>query len=157
MSITGKTHLIPHFKYRRAPKGPARDPKVMRNYDKRALLLSSLGYTNYAQYLASAEWATIRARVLSAGPVCVMCDKPSAVVHHVKYWDTVLLGLQDSCLAPLCHRCHEQIEVPDGKKSRMGSANTALFAAASKTAHGRDWAKAYHKGLVRECGRRPRA
>ena len=154
MSIVGAKHLIPHFQHRR--NKASRDPKVMHRYDKRARMLSKLGYVNYAEYLASQEWKTIRSRVLAAGPVCVMCNRPSVVVHHVRYWDTVLLGLQDTCLAPLCHGCHESIEVQDGQKTRMGTANNDLFAAVELTPHGLVWLNAYRKGLKRK-GQQARA
>ena len=152
MSIIGAKQLIPHFIHRRAPKGPPRDPKVSKEYDRRKAMLSKLGYGSYAEYLASDAWKEIRSRVLAQCPQCLMCDRPAAVVHHVKYFDTVLLGLQDSCLAPLCHDCHELIEVQHGKKTRMGTANCTLFEAARKTPQGRRWAAEYYKRLRRDRG-----
>jgi hypothetical protein len=156
MSIIGARRLIPHFKHKRDRNPKVRDPKVSKQYDQRNRLLKKLGYTSYSEYLASDEWKVIRTRVLASGPQCVMCDRPSVVVHHVKYWDTVLLGLQDSCLAPLCHGCHERIEVVDGVKARMGAANCALVDAASKVVHGQKWLENYRKNLSRKRGRKGR-
>jgi len=39
-----------------------------------------------------------------------------------------LIGESLECLAPLCHACHEAIEIDDGKKTTMNQANTQLFA-----------------------------
>lgn len=124
------------------------EDKVRERYTRRNDLLKQLGYLSYRDYLASEDWKKIRREVLELGSACVMCERPAQVVHHVKYDMYVLLGLDYSRLAPLCHRCHEKIEVDGDTKRRMGTANVMLFAAARRTKHGRAWCEAYYKGCA---------
>ena len=153
MSIIGARHLISHLQHRKG-KRAERDPKVMKSYDDRFSVLSKLGYRSYREYLNSLEWKIVRDRVLLKWPLCLMCLGRSQVVHHVRYWDTVLLGLDDRRLAALCHKCHEAIEVPDGEKGRLSAANVKLFQAARKTVYGMVWIEDYHEDLSKHAGRK---
>jgi hypothetical protein len=145
MTIIGRRDLIPHLvhrksKARKARRQGAHDPKVFEKYDRRARVLQKLGYRSYREYLASDDWKAIRSRVLATAKGCLLCDRPAAVVHHVKYSEPVLLGLDDARLAPLCHQCHESLEIDaDGHKTRMSTANTGLFTRARSTERGRAW------------------
>lgn len=153
MSIIGAKHLIPHLRHRK-DKTDRRDPKVMEAYDDRESILIGLGYRSYREYLSTPEWAEIKRRVLVRWPLCLICLGKSQVVHHVKYWDSVLLGLDDRRLAALCHACHERIEIgSDGKKARIGTANVTLFQAARKTVYGMVWIEDYHDKLRATRGR----
>jgi hypothetical protein len=152
MTIIGRKDLIPHFKHKRH-RAERPKTKVSERYDRRQIILSKLGYASYAEYLRSDDWAIIRSRVLSAWPTCLMCDRPARQVHHVKYFDSVFLGLDDTRLAALCGQCHERIEVKDGEKTRMGQANCELFEAARKTKHGQCWLAKYHGTPGRPRGR----
>jgi hypothetical protein len=143
VSIIGRKHLIEHFKHRRG-KRKILDEKRFERYADRQRLLGFLGYSTYGEYLKTDEWKTIRSRVLATNPSCLMCSLPSQVVHHVKYWDTTLLGLDDRTLAALCHKCHELIEINEqGEKTALGQANHKLFKAIHKTPQGRQWFRDY--------------
>lgn len=104
-----------------------REDHAMR-YAIRDELVRSFGFFSYKAYLRSDEWRSIRNRVLAEFPECICCDKPSKVVHHVRYDSATLLGLHVLNLAPMCRECHERIEIlDDGTKASMARANTLMF------------------------------
>jgi hypothetical protein len=126
-----------HHRYGRREKLKA-NGHWMTHYRKRDEVLSELGYRSYQEYLDSDDWKVIKNRVLKDFPTCLACNKPSQVVHHVKYSASVLLGLEDIYLASLCHKCHELIEVDkSGIKRGLGKANNELMKlAAANNKHG---------------------
>lgn len=80
------------------------------HYGERSHNLKMLGYTNYADYLQSELWASIRGTVLCGDPACVGCGRPATQVHHENYDIPVLLGEYLQALHPICGRCHRSIE-----------------------------------------------
>jgi hypothetical protein len=121
--------------------------RVRQRYSRRNRLLSKLGYLGYRDYLKSDDWKRIRAEVMATDPLCILCERRAEVLHHSQYTVDVLLGLNNSRLAPLCHRCHERIEIDElGKKRSMSDANHILFAEATATASGMAWRTAYFGG-----------
>jgi hypothetical protein len=68
----------------------------------------------YDEYLKSDLWHQIRKRVLVAAKhQCTVCSNSATQVHHRDYRPRVLRGEDDSPLAALCKRCHEQIHAND--------------------------------------------
>lgn len=104
-------------------------PRVLMDcYVDRNGRLSDIGIS-YKEYLATEEWKSIRARVLSKYPVCLICDAKAMQVHHTDYeWET-LLGLQLGSLAALCDVCHERIEYNGDVKRSVSGANDVLMSA----------------------------
>ena len=118
-SIVGATYLI---KSLRKPK----KQRLMKCYQDRNDKLSYLGMPYY-EYLKTPEWKAIRTKVLEKLPNCLLCGITASQVHHTNYtWET-LLGTDLRSLAPLCQKCHEQIEM-DGKiKRSLREANEILI------------------------------
>lgn len=142
MSIIGRRNLGRLKSRKREPSDE--DRKNFERYYKRNDLLSELGYASYKEYLQSDDWKMIRARILAANNLCVMCESKATQVHHVKYYASVMLGISDTRLASLCGKCHETIEIKEnGDKRRPGLANEMLFREAAKTAAGRKWLQAF--------------
>lgn len=103
------------------------DDKFLK-YEVRNEALSQLGYSSYAEYLKSEDWKIIRASIMEEFKLCVLCDSPSQVVHHIKYDSATLLGLRKHCLIALCHKCHQLIEMNGKEKRTLEGANQILFA-----------------------------
>lgn len=119
-------------------------------YDFRNTYLSALGYRCYKEYLASDDWKTIRNSILCGHTaVCVLCENIAQVVHHLKYDPSVLLGLWNHYLVPLCHKCHNVIEVDGDTKNSHQQANTRFFVAlrANRTKSGREWERAHYAAI----------
>lgn len=121
-----------------------RMPYMVRNE-----VLKALGYRTYKEYLASEDWKAIRASVLDRFPFCICCESRSQVVHHLRYDSRTMLGINNANLAPLCHRCHETIEIDNGQKTTMGSANMLLFDLARKKDKKQQWLIEFYKNRVR--------
>ena len=81
-----------------------------KHYGRRNQNLKMLGYTNYAEYLKSDLWASIRGCVLNGDPPCAGCGRQASQVHHENYDIPVLLGEYLDALHPVCGRCHKNIE-----------------------------------------------
>lgn len=79
-------------------------------YGSRNATLRNLGFANYAAYLRSELWSSIRSRVLVAEPQCRLCHAPAANVHHIGYGRATLLGEKLTALVPLCGYCHRRVE-----------------------------------------------
>lgn len=102
-------------------------------YAIRDELCKSFGFYSYKAYLRSDEWRSIRNAVLQEFADCICCDRPSKVVHHLRYDSATLLGVHSLNLAPLCRECHEHIELlEDGTKASMSRANTLMLELARK-------------------------
>jgi len=138
-SIIGAVHLIPSKIAR------ARKPKANGAYLDRNTRLPFIGYLNYQDYLASDEWVAIRNRVLTRNPVCACCDNPSSQVHHHSYDNSVLMGLVDELLIPICRTCHESIELhEDGQKRPFKQVRLVLVGKAKK-----QFRKRIHNGMLK--------
>ena len=121
----------------------------LKGYHERNDRLSALGYVRYQDYLKSDDWKRIRDKKLAHHRDCKLCRGPSQVVHHVDYRYDTLLGLCPLMLVPLCHRCHERIEVcPDGRKRSLDEANAELFRLGMEARTG-GWVGAIRRKLKR--------
>jgi len=81
----------------------------------------SLGFTNYADYMASKKWERIRRRVLKRDcRRCLCCSGTASqmYVHHRSYTQKVLAGEDDTQLASICEGCHEFIHWDESGKYR---------------------------------------
>lgn len=97
-------------------------------YEYRNAALLELGFASYKEYLQSEYWHRIKEKLPLEEWVCLFCLGEAQVLHHVRYDSWTLIGEDLECLAPLCHACHEAIEIDEGKKTTMEQANTQLFA-----------------------------
>lgn len=121
-----------------------REDHAMR-YATRDELCKSFGFFSYKAYLRSDEWRSIRDGVLQEFEQCICCERPSKVVHHVRYDSATLLGVHTLNLAPMCRQCHELIEVlEDGSKGSMARANTLMFELARKKNPKQAWLQRFY-------------
>ena len=128
--------------------------KGMDKYKFRNDILRSLGYPEpvYKSYLKSQDWILIRTAVLEAWPLCVMCQQVATIVHHMQYDIGTLLGLHYSELAPLCHRCHESVELArDGNKTDLHRSRNKVKKRAEKSDYGTRWLRACAKEWSLKC------
>jgi cytochrome c553 len=103
-------------------------PEVYGNdYASRQRNLKAMGFSTYAEYLASDLWKQVRARVFAAkGRRCVACSNPAEQVHHNRYHANDLSGKQIRYLVPVCRSCHEAAEFEGGKKVTLRKAKKAI-------------------------------
>lgn len=120
------------LKYKKRKAKPKSAAPGMKDYRKRNERLPLLGYASYREYLASPEWAEIRAVKLRRFPDCLLCRKSACQVHHLNYRDDTLLGLNNRGLVTLCRDCHEGIEFDGVRKRTMPEANRILRAKAQE-------------------------
>ena len=93
---------------------------------QRAFVLNAYGHKNYAAYLQSELWASIRAKVLT-GAICACgCGKSANQVHHKAYTEANLLGKTLRGLVAINHDCHYVIEFDEERKTSLGEANHEL-------------------------------
>jgi len=79
----------------------------MNPYRERDYSLIALGYSSYKQYLASALWKSIRARVSGD---CLRCGAKRRCVHHASYDLDTMRGERIDTLVPACTKCHRMAE-----------------------------------------------
>jgi len=91
------------------------------------LILSSLGYASYKEYLGSVDWKAIKEEVLRRDKLCFGCGCIAWQVHHMAYSFEVLLGTRTSMLVPICGDCHKKIEFRGKEKRTIAEANEELF------------------------------
>lgn len=108
-------------------------------YEARKVQLIKLGYKNYAEYLESELWQSIKKSLLRRHKLCVICGNSSVVLHHLSYDADTLLGVTSHCLVSLCNPCHAKIEFDNGKKRTIKQANKVLFTEAAKSPLGQRW------------------
>lgn len=109
-------------KWKREEKKASRNWK---QYAHRDRVLKEIGYSSYADYLASDLWKGIRADRLSWQPNCSCCERAADVVHHDCYHKKLLLGDKAACardLYPLCKRCHYVVEFAGERKRSSAEA-----------------------------------
>jgi hypothetical protein len=96
------------------------DGEVFLNaYLKRAITLRQIGFSSYAEYLASDTWKGIKEEVFRRkGRKCFSCGSFASQVHHRDYKKTTLQGRRFKGLVPLCGHCHERISVAEDRKVR---------------------------------------
>ena len=97
-------------------------------YAKRDLLLKELGYENYAAYLRSDLWHSIRGFVMRAHRgKCGLCGGMATEVHHVSYSKDALLGRGLLHYFPICNRCHKEHEFDSrGRKVSAEACHEAM-------------------------------
>jgi hypothetical protein len=122
--VPGKGAVTEHSERERATKRrPAQKRKKrkgpVRSYSGRAEVLRAMGFSSYRDYLASALWKRIRARVLRLHPFCYMCGKAAQQVHHKSYDEKTMRGRSLRQLLSVCRSCHVAIELEDGAKVPM--------------------------------------
>lgn len=120
------------------------------SYQKRDLLLARMGFTSYADYLASRRWQIIRKKVLKRSKgVCDCCGKNSSTeVHHRSYSWYALTGKRLELLVATCRDCHTHAEFREGWKVSHAMANRRMNLAA------RDNGRAI-VGVCAECRKGP--
>lgn len=75
---------------------------------------------DYAAYLESSMWRSIRERVLeNSGHECAACFDRATQVHHRDYRPRVLTGRDDNPLVALCADCHRSVHYYDNGKRRV--------------------------------------
>jgi hypothetical protein len=90
---------------------------VVKNYHQRNVILKSLGYETYRDYLDSELWRSIRKAVFHRCRKCRLCGERANQAHHLDYDKDTLLGLRLDYIVPLCNGCHHKVEF-DGKSKR---------------------------------------
>lgn len=90
----------------------------MREYEERNSTLHRMGFSSYADYLASPLWQAVRKKAIRRNGNCAVCREPATDVHHRSYSEAVLLGHDLSQLMPLCRTCHDLGEF-DGGGTKM--------------------------------------
>ena len=93
---------------------------------QRNFVLKAYGYKNYAAYLQSELWASIRAKVLKDAMCACGCGQPANQVHHKAYTEANLLGKTLRGLVAINHDCHYGIEFSEERKTSLGEANHEL-------------------------------
>lgn len=101
---------------------------MVNTYSQRNLTLQQMGFANYAEYLASDLWKSIRAKAFrKKRNLCKLCSGPGQVLHHLSYSRTVLEGRHNSKLVIMCHKCHKEIEFDEnGDKRTVQQVNVAF-------------------------------
>lgn len=101
----------------------------MNRYQQRDAVLRTMGFSSYAEYLASPLWRSIRARLFKVCDQCP-CGKKAEQAHHRTYKRRYLEGRGKihKFITPICGECHEEIEFEGGEKLSLGWANSKLDA-----------------------------
>jgi hypothetical protein len=93
---------------------------------QRNFVLKAYGFKNYAAYLQSELWASIRAKALQGATCACGCGQPANQVHHKAYTEANLIGETLSGLVAINHDCHYRIEFAEERKVSLGEANHEL-------------------------------
>jgi hypothetical protein len=81
--------------------------KCRQLYDDRSVVLASIGFASYADYLQSDLWRDIRECVFELfGNQCSFCGCQANQVHHANYTAETMRGDTYSGLYPVCQSCH---------------------------------------------------
>lgn len=97
---------------------------MRKTYNDRDVLLLSLGFNSYNEYLSSSLWLLIRRIILRRDRYrCRICRaNRKLTVHHIDYGLATLVGLNPAGMVVLCHRCHEAVEFHtdrQGQKTKL--------------------------------------
>lgn len=99
-------------------------------YTQRRLVLTSLGFTSYLDYLETSLWNCIRKEVLHRDQCkCrVQGCKEDGVkqVHHLSYTKEVLLGIHPWQLVTLCLKHHRYVERANRSQEKLSLEKTTL-------------------------------
>jgi hypothetical protein len=97
-------------------------------FDDRLSILFYLGFKSYAEYLRSSLWRRIKSAFLELHPYCCCCLRHANQIHHRAYDYDTLAGLSNEQLAPICRKCHNEIEFYTDGSKRYGleAVNKAL-------------------------------
>jgi hypothetical protein len=106
----------PNKKYSRMNLG-----KKQRNF-----VLKAYGYENYATYLRSELWASIRAKVLKNARCVCGCGQRANQVHHKVYSEANILGVTLDGLVAINRGCHYEIEFSEEQKVSLSETNFKL-------------------------------
>lgn len=89
-------------------------------YESRNARLRWLGFSTYADYLASELWSRIRAEVIRlADGKCFCCGAKATQAHHTNYKIGTLNGESLAGIQAVCRDCHTRIELhEDGRKTK---------------------------------------
>ena len=97
------------------------------HYAMRNQILRSMGFADYAAYLGSPLWRSIRGRAFAVSKRCYGCNGKADQIHHRSYAPAVMEGHDIRPLVPVCAACHEAVEfLPGGAKSSPTEANEML-------------------------------
>jgi hypothetical protein len=83
------------------------------NYKERNILLSSLGFGSYGEYLQSELWDSIRKVAMK--DKCHCCSGHAQHLHH-RIYTIETLTKPSSQLISLCEACHVKVEFRGGEK-----------------------------------------
>lgn len=96
-------------------------------YQKRNKKIRDLGFSSYAEYLASPLWASIRGRVLRRDKhKCQVCGDKATQVHHRSYTVAALRGTCLKAMKAVCRSCHELAEWEGSRKTHLMEANRVI-------------------------------
>lgn len=98
----------PYIEYH--PEGQRGSSPEERVVEKRRFreFLIGIGFSTYAEYLASPLWRSIRGKILKAAKgKCHYCRGLAYQVHHERYTEGNLLGKTEDGLQATCKTCHE--------------------------------------------------
>lgn len=110
---------------RRKAKSCKRLRKGGNTYESRNKILARMGFACYGDYLASKLWRGIREEVYKEkGRICLLCGEPAQALHHNRYNEAALRGIDNSCIEPVCNKCHESLEFENGQKVCLEKAAT---------------------------------
>jgi hypothetical protein len=86
-----------------------------------------MGFKDYESYLHSLLWRKIRKRVLKRDKhKCRCCGELAGEAHHRSYRREALNGSDISPIIAICRKCHDEIELEDGKKNSFEEAERKL-------------------------------
>ena len=88
-------------------------------YRERNRIIRAMGFSDYADYLRSDLWASIRKRVLAVSSTCHVCRGVANQVHHRSYRKCDLNGTDTRRLFPICGPCHSRIEFRDSDGEKL--------------------------------------
>jgi len=110
-------------------KNPKKRRKQKPAYRKRDEILRSMGFDSYSEYRRSWIWQQARNKAMQHHEHrCYNCGDDATEVHHLKYDEATLCGVDLKWLMPLCRQCHQHAEVDErGKKRSLDAANQVLM------------------------------
>jgi len=116
--------------YRRSLSRKAARALLRVALDERRASLDKLGFDSYADYLNSATWRAIRARIFKrADGKCESCGwQVPANVHHWSYSVATLQGKKPEHLEAVCRDCHDEIHEEPPKPQQGQSPKQAAKA-----------------------------
>ncbi len=78
-------------------------------YEPFASTLKAIGFSSYAEYLASGMWAQVRNQAFAQwGKRCRACNGQATQLHHADYSRATLEGKTLKYLWPVCNVCHQR-------------------------------------------------